>query len=48
MSWLLLSGIHSAVTKKWRRPGEACGSGKRRGKVAFGEFASAKLLHLLH
>lgn len=46
--WLLLSGTHSAVTKKGRMPAEACGYGKRRGRGAFGEFAGAKLLHLLH
>lgn len=40
--------FNSAMTKMRRLPGEACGSGERRGRVAFGEFASAKLLHLLH
>ena len=48
MCWILLSGIYSAMTKMRRMPGEAGGSGKGRGRVAFGEFASAKLLHLLH
>lgn len=46
--WILLSGIYSAMTKMRRMPGEAGGSGKGRGRVAFGEFANAKLLHLLH
>ena len=30
MCWILLSGATSAVTKKWRMPGEALGSGKKR------------------
>lgn len=48
MCWILLSGTRSSVTKQCGMPGEACGSGRRRGRVAFGEFAHAKLLHLLH
>lgn len=30
MCWILLSGVDSAATKKWRVPGEARGSGKKR------------------